>query len=110
MKKKIVTLPGTDLDATVSPVEEIEALTEEIIVVCMPASSPSNFPDDIEGVCAECGMKIRERPHNPKNGRRLCFGCAVPLISEAVKKGDVPELHVSDKSWDEAMPFLKKPH
>lgn len=103
-EKKRMTLPGSDVEVVVSPAEEIAKHeadpNADVILVCCYADTPTHFNDNIITQCSECGIDIRERPHNPKNARRLCFHCALPLIEHARNGGE--ELHVTEASVKEA--------
>lgn len=46
---------------------------EDATLVC---SDISNFEDDCEGKCDECGKKIVFRSYNKKAKKKICIDCA----------------------------------
>lgn len=53
---------------------DAERLTGRIIV-CSPALLPAFFTDDLFGVCAFCGQRVRFRPYTPAPRALVCLGC-----------------------------------
>lgn len=49
-------------------------------VVCVPASTPSYFDDDLFGYCSHCGVKVRYRWHMPRKPKKICLDCAVKTL------------------------------
>jgi len=63
---------------------EVEVVSNEeankaTIAVCALAG-PSEFTDNLFGVCACCGAAIMFRPYMPPKPRKLCPRCAVVAL------------------------------
>lgn len=72
---------------------------EEIaILVCMPAETPSPFPDNLVGDCDRCGRKVIYRPHAPMGIPRVCVPC---IDAEALDRGGfvVTNETLADLKW-----------
>jgi hypothetical protein len=54
------------------------------VVVCIRASDPSPFTDNLRGVCMECGGTVQFRPYVPVSLPKLCIACA-PAVLEREK-------------------------
>ena len=63
----------------VVPDEEAE---KSDYVVCMPASSPAYFDNDLFANCVRCGVRIRHRPHVPKRPPKICVDCFLIVQQE----------------------------
>jgi hypothetical protein len=60
-----------------------DAEAEQVdFVVCVPASTPSHFDDDLFGFCSHCGVKVRYRWHAPRKPKKICLECAVKTMPE----------------------------
>lgn len=51
-------------------------------VICCTNDSPRYFDDDIDTVCARCGVGIHHRPHAPKRPKKICLECAARNAEE----------------------------
>lgn len=49
--------------------------------ICSYLTDPTPFKDNVETVCADCGIGIRHRPHCPRTPPKLCFRCVAKRIS-----------------------------
>lgn len=76
--------------------------------VCVRASQPARFTDDLYDFCCECGEKVRHRPHGPTIPKKICLECAMPGIRESSEKGDL-QITTTEACAREAAPFLRKP-
>jgi hypothetical protein len=65
--------PALDLCEIVS---DLEAEAADL-VVCSAATMPLDYPDNLTGACADCGMWLQWRPHAPKLPPKLCMGCTM---------------------------------
>lgn len=45
---------------------------DSAVLVC---STVGFYPDDVRGVCADCGGAVVWRPHAPADAKRLCITC-----------------------------------
>lgn len=72
------------MGAKKSPLEEVlehvEVVSDEEAetcdyYICVRASSPSLFEDDLYDFCCECGEKVRYRPHGPTVPKKICVEC-----------------------------------
>ena len=63
-----------DLEVEVVSDEEAEAVE---YVVCMPASTPSPFKDNLTGFCCACGIKVIHRWHAPRKPPKICMECMI---------------------------------
>jgi hypothetical protein len=52
------------------------------VVVCMRLTAPLILPDNIIGICAECGCKVQLRPHVPKILRVVCVACVSDVVAD----------------------------
>lgn len=69
--------------------------------VCVRASVPGHFTDDVYDFCTQCGEKVRHRPHGPRGVKKICVECAQPMIARQVEAGDTPEHVTSEVAWQE---------
>ena len=46
------------------------------MVLCVDATVPLIFADNLVGPCHHCGRALQWRPHAPKTPPRVCMGCA----------------------------------
>jgi hypothetical protein len=60
------------LEVEVVSDEEAEAVD---FVVCMPATTPSRFEDNLTGLCCVCGIKVIYRWHAPRKPPKICVEC-----------------------------------
>lgn len=82
-------------------------------VVCVPASTPAHFDDDVIAECCECGQKVRHRPHVPKKPKRICTDCISQQFGSLANLVNNPDAKVlaSEKTIEEvAMISRKKQH
>lgn len=73
-------------------------------VVCVLASNPLVFPDNVFDFCCECGEEVQLRPHVPKGPKRICYGCAGDLEAD----GDEIQVMISQKTADEVAAYYRK--
>ena len=66
-----------EIEANVVPDHVAE---QSDLVVCVLASSPVYFPDDVRRLCAGCGTAIRHRPYVPKRAPKVRVLCAPEWI------------------------------
>jgi hypothetical protein len=45
------------------------------LIVCLPASDPAKFTDDVFATCETCGTSVRHRPSIPANTLKICLPC-----------------------------------
>jgi len=78
---------------------------EADFLVCVRASEPSVFDDDLYDFCCKCSEKVRHRPHAPIVPKRICMVCAMAAMAE----GEEPAEHcITETSLDEARRYLKR--
>jgi hypothetical protein len=59
------------------------------IVVCVPASTPAKFADDVIAPCANrCGTLVRHRPLIPAHAQKWCTACVGKMVAAAQASGD----------------------
>lgn len=51
------------------------------LLICTPSPTPE-FPDNLQGECAECGCQIYYRPYNQDATKKVCESCGVMLIEK----------------------------
>lgn len=57
-------------------------------VVCVQATIPLYFADNVTGPCADCGDLLQWRPHAPKTPPKICMRCLeIRRIVEQGKRG-----------------------
>lgn len=58
------------------PVEVISNKEAEEVdfVVCMPLG-PTQFTDNLTGLCCKCGIKVMYRWHAPRKPPKICLEC-----------------------------------
>ena len=44
-------------------------------LVCARLTSPLMMPDNVIGVCSQCGEAIQHRPHVPRTPLKICCEC-----------------------------------
>lgn len=76
-------------------------MSEEVIICCMPAG-PSDFNDNVEGSCVDCGQAIMWRPHNP-DGLHMCMECVAKRVAA---EDEPPQYVVTQKTLKEAREVL----
>lgn len=90
---------------------EMDALNgdDESVIVCIPVSDPkfaSRPHDNIEEhQCFRCGVMVTERPHNPKNVKRICMPCLETELPSLLAKGGM-DVRASKTSMREAKEFI----
>lgn len=60
-------------------------MTDELIVVCVPAKYPDGYPDDKLTRCSACDMIVRHRPYVPEPSRKVCIGCFLALEAREIE-------------------------
>jgi hypothetical protein len=60
-------------------VDDAKADTADM-VVCVEATQPLIFADNMTGPCADCGMVLQWRPHSPKRPPKVCMECAMERV------------------------------
>lgn len=78
-------------------------MEEADFLVCALASSPVGFADDLFGVCCQCTVAIRFRPHASKTIAKMCVACTAMQI----KDGD--EIGVTKETAAEVALFIATP-
>ena len=74
-------------------------MDEELdVVVAGLKSAGSPFDDNVEGICAHCGVEVIWRPYMPEPSTKLCFACALKAMEEA---DEPPELTVLKDTREE---------
>ena len=63
--------------------ERIKAKDALLICVAYP---PPDFPDNLQGECAECKCPIYYRPYNQEATKKVCEACAKKLIEAEILK------------------------
>lgn len=66
-------------DVTI-PVVEPEEAEDSDFVVCVLASEPTPFIDNLTGVCVDCGQAVQFRPHAPKRPPKICLQCMLDRV------------------------------
>lgn len=57
---------------------EYEEIPSDAVVVCTRTTTPSEFDDNVLGVCSFCGEKVQYRPHVPERmATKMCMECFV---------------------------------
>jgi hypothetical protein len=54
-------------------------------IICMPATTPSPFDDNLTDFCCKCGIKVIYRWHAPRQPPKLCIDCMFKMEDD--KKG-----------------------
>ena len=67
----------------VAQVKSAEACEEVDLVLCVDATTPALFDDDVIAPCADCGRSVRHRPHAPKRPPKVCLPCGLKRIKSA---------------------------
>lgn len=86
-----------------TPVDDDEAETADYYV-CVKASKPSIFHDDLFDFCSKCGEKVRHRPHGPTIPKKICMECALEIHNFAP---DEIEHMISLGTKEEFMDYLE---
>jgi hypothetical protein len=55
-----------------------EEAEEVDYVVCAPWG-PSEFTDNLKGICCKCGITVMYRWHAPRKPKRICINCVVKV-------------------------------
>jgi len=71
-------------------------------VVCIRATNPLAFPDNLVSTCCKCGCTIQYRPHAPKTPAKMCVECA---ISDMSVSGDF-KVMITPKTAAEVAAYL----
>lgn len=58
-----------------------EAEKADYYVCLRVADDPHEFPDNMTGFCAQCGVPIIYRPHAPITPKKICTTCAGPKMA-----------------------------
>lgn len=69
-------------------------------VVCILATMPSPYTDNLKGTCSLCGREVQFRPHAPKAPPRVCIECCVKRLKQS-GEGENPGLFVSKETMDD---------
>jgi hypothetical protein len=77
-------------------------------VICMRLTSPLMMPDNVIGVCSQCGEAIQHRPHVPRTPLKICCECLGPLAKVEVEKGDPVTVVITPKIVAELAACLRK--
>lgn len=77
-------------------------------VVCVPATDPLHFPDNVVATCCQCSVAIQHRPHIPKTPKLICLECVLPEYQEAKERGEDIGILVTPQTRDEVMAHLSK--
>lgn len=56
-------------------------ITKADAVACMP-DGPSDFDDNVTGLCVSCGCKVMFRPHIPESLPKICIDCVIGDFDE----------------------------
>jgi hypothetical protein len=57
--------------------------------VCVRASVPGMFDDDLYDFCTMCGEKVRYRPGGPTTIKKVCLECVSADLEKAAEKGEL---------------------
>ena len=76
-------------------------------VVCIRATNPLAFPDNLVSTFCKCGCAIQYRPHAPKTPDKMCFECAVPEMNESFEEHDL-KVMITPKTAAEVANYLQK--
>ena len=87
-------------------VDDEEAASADFMV-CMPASTPAVFPDDVFDFCCRCDAKVRHRPDAPRSLKKICMPCALPEM-EAEHARDELEIVTTPSQLASLAPFLRR--
>ena len=55
--------------------------------VCVRASTPAKFDDDLYDFCCLCSEKVRYRPHGPTAPKKVCLECVSDDLEKQVQQG-----------------------
>lgn len=75
MKKKL------EVGGLSIPVVSDKKAEECDYLVCVPWG-PSQFDDNLRGVCSHCGIDVMYRWHAPRKPKRICLECMVKMESK----------------------------
>jgi transcription initiation factor IIE alpha subunit len=75
--------------------------------VCMRASEPARFDDDLYDFCCRCGEKVRYRPHGPKIPKKVCYPCITDEMEQKAKDGELGVM-TTEQVADEVRNFFKR--
>ncbi len=76
-------------------------------VVCIRATSPLAFPDNLVSTCSKCGCTIQYRPHAPKTPAKMCVECAIPEMRESFDENNL-QVMITPKTVAEVAAYLHK--
>lgn len=82
---------------------------QDPIVICIRLTRPLQMPDNLIGICAECGETIQHRPHVPKEARKVCVECSVTTLAEMAGDGKL-DLVITPDTASELEAIFKKRH
>ena len=107
----MTTLPK-NIKPEIVPDEEMEEHmreTEDTTMVCIRASEPAKFADNVvEHRCFRCNELVQERPHNPKGIKRLCLDCLAADLKERAASGEDVRHFVSETTAKEFFDWRKR--
>lgn len=86
--------------------DEDEAESADYLV-CVLASEPTPFPDNVFDFCAKCGAKVQHRPHAPRAPKRVCMACVMPEIEREALRGDL-EIVATARTASEVREYVRK--
>jgi hypothetical protein len=78
------------------------------VLVCARLTQPLIMPDNAIGICDQCGEAVQHRPHVPKQPRKLCLVCALPLAGKAAAKGELHTIITPETAVELAAHFRKR--
>jgi hypothetical protein len=81
-------------------------MTDEVKFIACPAwSLPLIRPDNVRGVCSQCGATLQQRPHNPPDLVRICVSCVAAMAEET---GEELTFGMTSETANEVREFLKR--
>jgi len=60
---------------------------KDALLICIASPIPE-FPDNLQGECAECGCPIYYRPYNQEATKKVCESCGIKIIEKEKKEND----------------------
>jgi hypothetical protein len=76
--------------------------------VCILATDPTAFTDNVFDFCCKCGVKVQHRPHGPTVPKRICISCAMPGLERDAAKGELEVMATSRTAQEVAAHFRKR--
>ncbi|SRR6266446_1833698 len=76
--------------------------------VCIRATSPLVFPDNLVSTCCKCGCTIQYRPYAPKTPAKICLECAIPDMDNSFGEDDLRVMITPKTAAEVAAYFQKK--